>query len=85
MIVLASGSPRRKELMKEISPSFSIDAADIDDKDVSFSPEVMLNLVPYITQVAVGKLKELGTGLINIHGQHDGQQLLDEEFDGEEE
>lgn len=26
--------------------------------------------------VTVGKLKELGTGLINIHGQHDSQALL---------
>ena len=29
--------------------------------------------------VTVGQLKALGSRLLNIHGQHDGQQLLDEE------
>ena len=29
--------------------------------------------------VTVGQLKALGARLLNIHGQHDGQQLLDEE------
>lgn len=29
--------------------------------------------------VTVGQLKMLGSRLLNIHGQHDGQQLLDEE------
>ena len=29
--------------------------------------------------VTVGQLKTLGGRLLNIHGQHDGQQLLDEE------
>ena len=29
--------------------------------------------------VTVGQLKTLGSRLLNIHGQHDGQQLLDEE------
>lgn len=29
--------------------------------------------------VTVGQLRALGTRLLNIHGQHDGQQLLDEE------
>lgn len=29
--------------------------------------------------VTVGQLKTLGARLLNIHGQHDGQQLLDEE------
>ena len=29
--------------------------------------------------VTVAQLREIGTDLLNIHGQHDGQQLLDEE------
>lgn len=29
--------------------------------------------------VTVAQLKRIGAGLLNIHGQHDGQQLLDEE------
>ena len=29
--------------------------------------------------VTVGQLRALGARLLNIHGQHDGQQLLDEE------
>ena len=29
--------------------------------------------------VLVGQLRQLGSQLLNIHGQHDGQQLLDEE------
>ncbi len=30
--------------------------------------------------VTVAQLRQLGNSLINIHGQHDGQQLLDESF-----
>lgn len=30
--------------------------------------------------VTVGQLRALGSRLLNIHGQHDGQQLLDERF-----
>ncbi|MEI3128650.1 MAG: hypothetical protein V8T09_05600 [Oscillospiraceae bacterium] len=29
--------------------------------------------------VTVSQLRALGSHLVNIHGQHDGQQLLDEE------
>ena len=29
--------------------------------------------------VTVAQLRRIGAGLLNIHGQHDGQQLLDEE------
>ncbi|MGM9618724.1 MAG: DNA repair protein RecN, partial [Oscillospiraceae bacterium] len=33
--------------------------------------------------VSVAQLRELGSRLLDIHGQHDGQQLLDEERHGE--
>ena len=32
--------------------------------------------------VTVAQLRKIGGGLLNIHGQHDGQQLLDEEQHG---
>jgi len=32
--------------------------------------------------VTVSQLRQIGSGLLNIHGQHDGQQLLDEEQHG---
>ena len=32
--------------------------------------------------VTVAQLRRIGSGLLNIHGQHDGQQLLDEEQHG---
>ena len=32
--------------------------------------------------VTVAQLREIGSQLLNIHGQHDGQQLLDEEQHG---
>ena len=32
--------------------------------------------------VTVGQLRRIGADLLNIHGQHDGQQLLDEEQHG---
>ena len=32
--------------------------------------------------VTVAQLRKIGAGLLNIHGQHDGQQLLDEEQHG---
>lgn len=32
--------------------------------------------------VTVAQLREIGTDLLNIHGQHDGQQLLDEQLHG---
>ena len=32
--------------------------------------------------VTVAQLRKVGSGLLNIHGQHDGQQLLDEEQHG---
>ena len=33
-------------------------------------------------QISVAQLREIGNALLNIHGQHDGQQLLDEEQHG---
>lgn len=54
MIILASSSPRRKELMKEITPSFSIDAADIDESaSYSLSPLEAVKDVAYRKGLAV--------------------------------
>ena len=38
MIVLASNSPRRKQLMRLISPSFIIDPADIEESHAENIP-----------------------------------------------
>ena len=44
--ILASSSPRRKELMKEISSVFIVDAADVDESvDAKLSPEKAVRVI----------------------------------------
>jgi|LAHS01.1.fsa_nt_gb septum formation protein len=37
MLILASGSPRRKELLKKITPSFTVIVPDIDERSIDSS------------------------------------------------
>ena len=43
-IILASGSPRRKELLARMGVSFSVDAADVDERCEGSPREVVLTL-----------------------------------------
>lgn len=44
-IVLASASPRRKELLKKIVPEFEIDAAKGEEKAKKFCPKKRRNVL----------------------------------------
>jgi predicted house-cleaning NTP pyrophosphatase (Maf/HAM1 superfamily) len=37
MLILASGSPRRKELLKKITPSFTVIVPDVDERSIDSS------------------------------------------------
>ncbi len=57
MIILASKSPRRKELLKGICPSFSIEAADIDEEASYILPPLeAVQDIAYRKGIKVAKL-----------------------------
>ena len=39
MLILASGSPRRKELLKKLTPSFTVIVPNVDERSIDSSVE----------------------------------------------
>lgn len=57
-VILASASPRRRELLKKVVPEFSIEVADIDE-DIGFSsPFELVSRLSLLKALAVAKFHE---------------------------
>lgn len=54
-IVLASGSPRRQELLKRITEDFRIEVSDFDESSIEFQGDID----NYVCELAEGKAKDV--------------------------
>lgn len=72
-LILASSSPRRKELLKKITDEFIVIESDFDEKAISFQGDVS----QYVIELAKAKAMNV-LNKINNEAMH--RELLNEEF-----
>jgi septum formation protein len=70
MLILASASPRRRELLQQAGFSFEVHPADIPEE-----PQENENPIAYVTRLAREKAQAVFRELMAAHGWEDGRSL----------
>ena len=73
MIILASKSPRRKELMEYVAQDFVIESAEVDESyDESLTPDKVVEYLSYIKAMPLNNGKDIVIGadtVVSVDGR----------------